>query len=103
MNSEFQTMLLAWARLEERFDAMEDARKLAREDNDEWRSEIREELRQIKDQTTLTNGRLKSLELWQARLGGIGSSFSWWKGAVAATIGGVIASGVTAILYLALN
>lgn len=96
-------VLIALARLEEQRDAAEKAEKLAKEEMDAWRDEVRDELREIKTQTTLTNGNVRALQLWQARMGGIASSFGWWKGAVAATVGGVVASGVTAIVYLALN
>lgn len=62
---------------------METARNLARIDQEDWKREMRDELHEIREQTTTTNGRLKELELWRARLNGIATVFAWWKPAVA--------------------
>lgn len=45
-----------------------------------------------------TNGRVRKLELWQARVQGATSVFSWVQPAVAAVIGGVIVAVVLAVL-----
>lgn len=77
-----------------RLDGMETARSVARVEQDSWKTEIRSELSDIKAQTTMTNGRLKEIELWRARMNGIATVFAWWKPAVAT----LAASGVIYII-----
>lgn len=69
-----------------RLDGMEHMREIARHDQQKWRDDIVDELREITRQTKATNGDVTELKLWRARVGGIASSFSWWQQALGAII-----------------
>lgn len=69
-----------------RLDGMEHMREIARMDQQRWREDIADELRDIAKQTKATNGDVTELKLWRARVGGIASSFSWWQQALGACI-----------------
>lgn len=74
-----------------RLDSMEAARTLARIEQDEWKREVRGELHEIVEQTTQTNGKVRELQMWRARLNGAASVFAWWKTATATlVVAGVI-------------
>lgn len=69
-----------------RLDSMEAARTLARVEQDEWKREVRTELAEIVSQTTLTNGNVRELQLWRAKLNGAASVFAWWQTATATLV-----------------
>lgn len=76
-----------------RLDSMEAARTLARVEQDQWKTEVRAELHEIVQQTTLTNGNVRELQMWRARINGAASVFAWWKTAMATLV-------VAGIVYL---
>lgn len=63
--------------------------------------ETREDIGEIKTQTTATNGRVKKLELWQARVEGARSVFSWVQPAIAAIVSGLVVGVVLALIFAA--
>lgn len=62
-----------------RLEDMERARQEARAEDARWKAELVSRLERIETQTTLTNGNVRELQLWRARMGGFASAFSWWK------------------------
>ncbi len=90
--------------LERRTITIENARAEARGDYDRRWQDAFARLERIEYQTTRTNGRVTSLESvvgkvkdaveelreWKAYMSGVASSFSWWKGAAAAAVGGLV-------------
>jgi hypothetical protein len=55
-------------------------------------------LREIKVQVQLTNGRVKSLELWRARWDGVSAAVSWVPTVATGVVVGTIVAIVSAVL-----
>lgn len=60
---------------------------------------LREAVTEIKAQTTATNGRVRKIEIWQARMDGARSAFQWVQPAFAAVVSGLVVAGVLALLH----
>lgn len=78
-----------------RIDAIEVARSVARHEQEDWRDEVRDELREIRRQTTDTNGKVQKHALVLAQMRGVASVFSWWKAAVAGVIAAIVGYALT--------
>lgn len=89
IEKDIREILVSVTELKGQVAAIEEARRLAKNEQDDWRDEIRSELAAIKTQTTLTNGKVQAHALVLARMGGVASVFSWWKPAVG---GGLVAA-----------
>lgn len=90
-------------RIHDRLDRMEDGlRTTLREVRDEVRRDVREvrdELADVKQEVKQTNGRVRKLELWQARIGGAWGAVRWAPPAVAATVTGVIVAVTSRLIH----
>jgi hypothetical protein len=76
------------------------AEAIARELRD-WREEVRESFREVKATQSegfrevkakqdLTNGRVRKLELWQARWDGVRAGFSWLPAVALSVVSGAL-------------
>jgi type VI protein secretion system component VasF len=97
IENDIRTILVKLAEMEGKRSAAEEALKLARADQDEWRDEIRDELREIRTQVTATNGTVRRHEITLAQMRGVASVFSWWKTALGGCVVAVLAYYLTTL------
>jgi hypothetical protein len=71
--SEIAVLTAGLRRLEEKFDE-------SREQREEADQRTHQQLGEIKEQVKTTNGRVKSLELWQAKVEGAMAATKMWTG-----------------------
>lgn len=86
----------------DRLDRMDADRESARREAKEERAEIISEIREVRDQVKVQNGRVGRLELWRAGLDAVAHTRSWrWPaviGAASAIVAGTAVAVITALI-----